>query len=381
MKYLKYFESNNDPVKIFNIIINLLSTLGINASTGYFNNSHTLFIQPNLCNNENSILTTLINIITDLKTTPTYLTHKDNYNTYKEELKIINDKGEDTLLTKNVYGQGEVLYKNSIYAIIKFIESSTNGEITRNNHDYTEASFIRNIIIKYLKYIRNLTSKDLRGTIKLDFLYKILYEEISNNNLNHKIFNYLKINNNKMYNNIIKYAKGVNMKQSNELDAMGFMDSYSLYRKESPLKHGEVVAKERNKPIEGGVVLIISRPFPDMNRRVYMAVINHVREDNKTTTERIDVVNQFSILKLHADGNIYPEKVMMTDDDRNRLLGMRNTGLYMHYNKNPLWEISSGLRKPQFFNNYQEMIKLLPEQYKNVIFPITQLKQIPNLHL
>lgn len=158
---------------------------------------------------------------------------------------------------------------------------------------------------------------------------------------------------------------------------------YKSFKKVSPLKQGEMELVDRKEPIEGGVVLIISKPFADMYRRIYMAVINHVRKDNETTTTRVDVINQFSILKLHSDGNIYPEKCTMSDIKRYEILGMKNTGLYMHFNKTPLWEISCGLNKVKFFGNpeYQAMIKELPKQYKNVVFPPTQLNNKPNLHL
>lgn len=381
MKYLKYFESNNNPVKVFNIIINLLNTLGIESKTGYFNNKHTLFVNPNLSFYSNSILSILINILTYQKNTLTYLAHKDNNNTFnKEKLNIVNDSGEDTFLTKNVTGQGDILYKNSINAIIKFIKNTTSSKLVIRN-DFIEVPFIKNIILRFLNHIQNLNTK---GTIEMDFLYKIIFEEITNYNLNHKLLNHLKKNNNVLYNNIIKHAGNINILQSNELDEMGFMDNYNLYKsfkKESPMKQGSVSTSIKNEPIEGGIILIISKPFPDMTRRIYMAVINNVRKDNETKTERADIVNQFSILKLYSDGNVYPEKVMMSDEQRYKLLGMKTTGLYMNHNKTPLWEISSGLKKPQFFTQYQSLIKDLPNKYKNVIFPITHMKEKPNLHL
>ena len=178
------------------------------------------------------------------------------------------------------------------------------------------------------------------------------------------------------------------MQQSNGLDDMGFMDSvkyisehnYSHLRKQEPFNHGTVNSVIKNKTKEGGVVLILSNPFPDSKSRVYMGIINNVRGDNESKTERVDLISQFSILKSYPDGNIYPEKVSMETQQRYDILGMKTSGLYLNNNKTPLWEVSSGLNKPSFFTQYQNLIKNLTEQY-NIVFPITQSKQKPNLHL
>ncbi len=68
----------------------------------------------------------------------------------------------------------------------------------------------------------------------------------------------------------------------------------------------------------------------------------------------------------------------MSTEGKLKFLGMKNNGLYLNYNKTPLWEISSGLNKKQFFTNYQDLIKELPNQYKNVIFP-RDTRNKPNL--
>ena len=382
MKYLKYFESLDlKNTKTLNIITNLLYEIGIRSLVG----TEGMYIAANMCSYENSILSMTINSITGYKE-KTYLVEKGGH-VSSDDLKIYisNENEEDTILTK--YSNGN--YISIINKILSYYQDSIIDEIYQQGKTI-ETSLIRNLIINYLKYIRNLTEKQLKGNLKIESVYKIIYNQIKNDNSSHKVFNFIKTHNIKIYKEIEKYSKmdGFDMQQSNGLDDMGFMDSvkyisehnYSHLRKQEPFNHGTVNSVIKNKTKEGGVVLILSNPFPDSKSRVYMGIINNVRGDNESKTERVDLISQFSILKLYPDGNIYPEKVSMETQQRYDILGMKTSGLYLNNNKTPLWEVSSGLNKPSFFTQYQNLIKNLTEQY-NIVFPITQSKQKPNLHL
>jgi hypothetical protein len=131
---------------------------------------------------------------------------------------------------------------------------------------------------------------------------------------------------------------------------------------------------------EGGVVLIISNPFPkDGLKRIYMSTINRVRIDNESKTIRVDLNPQFYILKKHGD-KIYPEKVIpLSPKYRKDILNMNSSGLYLNSKKTPLWQISCELNISPFFRNYQFQINELVDKY-GVVFPITNMKTPPNLY-
>jgi len=159
---------------------------------------------------------------------------------------------------------------------------------------------------------------------------------------------------------------------------------YKDFKKESPLKKGTVNSNIKPvipKAVEGGVVLIISNPFKDGLKRIYMRLIDKVRKDNNSDTIRVDLF-QYYILKEYSDGTIVPEMIEpLTPQQRYLILNMQNNGLYLNDDKTPLWEISCALGKVNFFARYQSLLRTIKDNYKDVIIPPTQSKQKPNLHL
>jgi hypothetical protein len=157
---------------------------------------------------------------------------------------------------------------------------------------------------------------------------------------------------------------------------------YPDNKKVSPISSGQTNGVIRTKPaIEVGVVLILTNPFPDKLRRVYMALIDRVREDNLSDTVRVDLIPQYYILKQYQDGRIFPEKIeILTPRKRFDILGMKTNGLYLNENKTPLWQISSCMSKVTFFGRHQDIIANLKEEYKDIIFPFTQSTKPPSLH-
>ena len=134
--------------------------------------------------------------------------------------------------------------------------------------------------------------------------------------------------------------------------------------------------------IKGGVILIISNPFSDGYRRMYMSLANTVREDNESETIRVDLIPKFYILKEHFGGKIMPETIEhLTNKQRMDILNMETSGLYLNDNKTPLWQVSCTMNKIDFFTHYQSIIKNLKNRYPNIIFPKTSMKDLPNLHL
>lgn len=136
--------------------------------------------------------------------------------------------------------------------------------------------------------------------------------------------------------------------------------------------------KESVEPIDNGVILIMTKPFPtDGLKRIYMNTIENVRIENNSKTSRVQLNSQYYILKDH-NGIILPETVMMDNKYKKLLLNMNTNGLYLNEKKTPLWQISSETNIRNFFMNYQKEIKELKEKC-NIIYPITQSKNKPIL--
>jgi len=128
---------------------------------------------------------------------------------------------------------------------------------------------------------------------------------------------------------------------------------YSHLRKENPLFMGKAESSSPI-PIEGCCSLIISKPYPDGLKRVFMGVIDKVIGDRKVV-----FIPQYFIIKEYPNGKIWYEKVDLTELNRKKYLNMSTNALLLNQNKTPLWEKSSQLNKEMFFNQFQDEIKQL----------------------
>ena len=163
-------------------------------------------------------------------------------------------------------------------------------------------------------------------------------------------------------------------------DYHSFEGKYS--EKESPLKRGTIETSSNPKPVEGSVVLLLSKPFvKDGNKRLYMGLIKKVRQDNNSSAVRVDLMPNLYILKEYSGGLIMPEPIeFLKDSQWLNLLGMKSSGIYLNDNKTPLWTISCDINKLKFFKHNQDLLKSRVNQYEGLIYPATTRRDLPNLH-
>ena len=134
---------------------------------------------------------------------------------------------------------------------------------------------------------------------------------------------------------------------------------YSYLRKGNPLFMGKAESSGIY-PIEGCCSLIISKPYEDGLKRVYMGIIDKIISDKK-----VAFVPQYFILKEYPNGKIWYE---MVNVDTKKYLNMSTNALVLNQSKTPLWEKSSQLNKETFFNQFQKEIKEI--LYRKDIFII-----------
>lgn len=169
-----------------------------------------------------------------------------------------------------------------------------------------------------------------------------------------------------------------------------YISNYKNFLNENKPNYAELFTKKVNpntlvaassNPIEGGVVLIFSNKIFNGKRRIYMSLINKIREDNKENTVRVDLTGEFYILKYHPGNLIMPEKIgYMSAKGKKEILNMNNNGLYLNENKTPLWQSSSECSKLKFFSKNQELLSQINEMYGDVEIPGTSMRTLPNLH-
>jgi hypothetical protein len=136
---------------------------------------------------------------------------------------------------------------------------------------------------------------------------------------------------------------------------------------------------EHNEINHGNVVLILSNDFKDNFKRIYMGTIKKIRFDHNSNTEKVELNEQFYILKLYPDGSIYPETITpLSSNDMMRLFNMKSNIIYLNDNKTPLWHTTIQLTKKEFFNTCQQLLKDLTLVY-NVKFPNTTYNKKPLL--
>jgi hypothetical protein len=104
----------------------------------------------------------------------------------------------------------------------------------------------------------------------------------------------------------------------------------------------------REMPKEGGCCLILSKPYLDGLKRLFIGIIDKVRGPREVT-----FLTNFYIVKEYKDGIIWAENA----GDVRRALNMKTTGLTLNNNKTPLWYNSIKLSKNEFLKNNQLLIK------------------------
>ncbi len=128
-------------------------------------------------------------------------------------------------------------------------------------------------------------------------------------------------------------------------------------------------------PIEGGVVLILSKPFPDGNRKLIMRIISKIINNEKAIG--VFLKHDLYILKEFDNGVIMPDGLYLDEEQRVRLLGMKTNSLFLNNKKTPLWVLSTTMIPRDFFKFYQQQLKEL-QSVNNFEYPKTQRK-LPNL--
>ena len=142
--------------------------------------------------------------------------------------------------------------------------------------------------------------------------------------------------------------------------------------------HGSAHSKF-SEPISTGCVFILSNKFKDNKKRIYMGIIDKIRQ-NKGGQYEVLLTGLFYILKKHPGNIIIPEKLgYLTPKEKLDLLNMTSNGIVLNENKTPLWEISSKNNKINLFTNYQSTLKDL-ESLEDVMIPFTQMSKPVNLH-
>ncbi len=181
-------------------------------------------------------------------------------------------------------------YKLYLELINKIINCFEQMIYIKKGSEEIESTFIKNIILRYLNKIKKLSFKkpllsqyinveELIKSINFDFIYDIIVDEVRNIHQSGKIFNSLKNNNPDLYNKlkIVADKEGIDLEGSNKMDDIGFNDNYKYFKKESPLLHTKLTGKIKHETKERGVVLILSLPFEDNTRKIYMGIINKIR--------------------------------------------------------------------------------------------------------
>ncbi len=131
-----------------------------------------------------------------------------------------------------------------------------------------------------------------------------------------------------------------------------------------------------SKPIIGGVVLLLSNPFENGYRKIYMAIIKNILDVN---INKVELFTQYYVLKEYFGDKIMPETVGFHEGDRERILNMKSNAIVLNDNKTPIWRVSSILNKKDFFNNCQNSIKTILDLYSKVYFPRTTQSKLPLL--
>ena len=142
--------------------------------------------------------------------------------------------------------------------------------------------------------------------------------------------------------------------------------NYKHLYKENPLLRAKASVSDNPFPIENGCVLILSKPYEDGLKRVFLGIINRVRGEQKVNFEKT-----FYIVKEYPGGIIWPDKA----GDIRHALNMKSTGLELNEKKTPLWWISCNLPKNQFFRNHQSEIKEILQ--RNDIFTVKSERKLP----
>ena len=156
-----------------------------------------------------------------------------------------------------------------------------------------------------------------------------------------------------------------------------FNENYKhLYKSKHPFTPIHTASSD---PIEGGCVFILSNPFEDGKRKIYMAIIEKIRIGKNNQYEVLFTGNYY-ILKQHLGDLIMPEKIgYISPKGKFKNLNMTSDSLVLNNNKTPLWQISSKFTKLNLFTNYQSALKDLFE-IENVEIPITEMRTPVNLH-
>ena len=150
---------------------------------------------------------------------------------------------------------------------------------------------------------------------------------------------------------------------------MNYISNYKLFVEK------QITLNVSPNPIEGGVVLILSKPFPDGNKKLIMRIIDKVRDVESGIS--VNLKSDLFILKEFDNGAIMPEGLYLTDEQRMNLLGMKSNSLFLNRNKTPLWTTSTSMNPKQFFKNYQDALHQLRNE-KDFVYPKTQ-RTLPNL--
>ncbi len=225
MKYIKYFESYETNHDIFNYVINILDIIGIKAvyDSGSYSRREEIKIPLRIYTFDKGIITDLLSVFLNK--------NQVNFNrhSYKEIAKFVFPKKHgylddpDSCYIRSDY-KGKDLYKNLIDKIIKLFEEVSHVKQDNNEID---ATFIKNIIIRYLNKIKNIS---LKQNINFDFIYDIIVDEVRNIHQSGKIFNSIKKNNPDLYNKlkIVADREGIDLEGSNKMDDIGFNDNYKF---------------------------------------------------------------------------------------------------------------------------------------------------------
>jgi hypothetical protein len=156
-----------------------------------------------------------------------------------------------------------------------------------------------------------------------------------------------------------------------------FNENYKhLYKPKHPFPELKIGL---NDPIKGGCVFILSNPFKNGKRKIYMSIIEKIRIGKDNQYEALFTGNYY-ILKQHLGDIIMPEKIgYISPKGKFQILNMTSDSLVLNDNKTPLWQISSKFTKLNLFTNYQSALKDLFE-IENIEIPITEMTSTVNLY-
>ena len=233
-------------------------------------------------------------------------------------------------------------YNVTKFITINLLDAIKEGQITKDN-----------IGLKVGKILSSIYKWNNNGGPSLKIIYtkteRIVHQDISNI----EIYTAFSENNKKLPISISKdkFLKEFHKILPPELIKEGYNEIKHLLLKKNKAE------SSNTPPIEGGVVLIYTNPYPDGLKRIFMGIIDRIREDNDSTTTRVDLNTQYYLLKEYSGGLIMPDKMQLNDYDRKKYLNMNTNGLYLKEAKTPLWRTSSSLTKLDFFTKCQTLLK------------------------